>query len=526
MKGHRLRASQENGAILAEPPLDEVGTLLAENRGHFQQDLLFLGKPWQTLRQLACENALSAAKEYMRLAGEPLPAVSPSPLLPFSPSPPLILAGHQPELFHPGVWIKNFAIARVARQQGAAALNIIIDSDTAKWRSLFVPHGLVELDRNFGIEVPYEERLVVDEEFFAGFVARAHPLMESWPFEPMLAEFWPEVVRQRERTPLLGERIAAARRSLERRWGCHNLEVPLSHLCRTTSFAWFAGHLLSDLPRFHTIFNDALRVYRQTNRLRSRNHPVPDLARDGDWLEAPFWIWKPGQTHRDRLFVRVRANSLQIRQGLGGKRCLSRPDLDPQGWVENFQSMQGDDFKIRPRVLATTMYLRLLIGDTFLHGIGGAKYDELTDILIRRFYGIEPPGYLVLSGTLLLPLAWPPVSEGDVRRLSSELRDCWWNPERHLEAPSAQLRESVERKAALMQRPCLNQSQRLERFEQFRNINADLRLLAQKDLRRLGETLAISRKELTEKKILTRRDYPFCFYPEEQLRKFLTSVEA
>ena len=37
-------------------------------------------------------------------------------------------------------------------------------------------------------------------------------------------------LRQARRTPLLGERFAAARRTFERRWGCHQVEVPLSRL--------------------------------------------------------------------------------------------------------------------------------------------------------------------------------------------------------------------------------------------------------------------------------------------------------
>ena len=49
------------------------------------------------------------------------------------------------------------------------------------------------------------------------------------------------------------------------------------------------------------------------------------------------------------------------------------------------------------------MYARLFLADLFIHGIGGAKYDELTDELMRRFFKIEPPEFLTLTGTLLLP---------------------------------------------------------------------------------------------------------------------------
>ncbi len=51
----------------------------------------------------------------------------------------MIVTGHQPELFHPGVWIKNFAIASIARQTGGAALNLIVDNDIPKSSSIAVP---------------------------------------------------------------------------------------------------------------------------------------------------------------------------------------------------------------------------------------------------------------------------------------------------------------------------------------------------------------------------------------------------
>ncbi len=50
------------------------------------------------------------------------------------------------------------------------------------------------------------------------------------------------------------------------------------------------------------------------------------------------------------------------------------------------------------------MFARLVLSDVFIHGIGGAKYDQLTDAIVRRFFGVEPPGYLVATATLKLPL--------------------------------------------------------------------------------------------------------------------------
>ena len=52
---------------------------------------------------------------------------------------PLIVTGHQPELFHPGVWIKNFAAASIAAASGGVGLNLIVDNDVPKSSSIAVP---------------------------------------------------------------------------------------------------------------------------------------------------------------------------------------------------------------------------------------------------------------------------------------------------------------------------------------------------------------------------------------------------
>ena len=45
------------------------------------------------------------------------------------------------------------------------------------------------------------------------------------------------------------------------------------------------------------------------------------------------------------------------------------------------------------------MFARLAVADLFIHGIGGAKYDELTDAIGERFFGIQLRPYMVVSGT-------------------------------------------------------------------------------------------------------------------------------
>src|SRR5258708_29503052 len=123
---------------------------------------------------------------------------------------------------------------------------------------------------------------------------------------------WQEVLRHRDRP--IGAAFAAARRLLEQAWGCHNLEVPMSAVCQGEGFAWFAGELLAGLPRFRAHHSALVAAYRRRQHIKSRNHPVPDLGSDGDWVEAPLWAWRAGQ-RRGRLFARQRGDRLELRSG-------------------------------------------------------------------------------------------------------------------------------------------------------------------------------------------------------------------
>ncbi|HZT81555.1 MAG TPA: hypothetical protein VFA26_15120, partial [Gemmataceae bacterium] len=514
-----LRAPRADRAVLAYPPLEAVGGLLERNRDRLARARFdLLGRPFPDLRREAARQLLDQAADYFRSSGEPVPDV---------PDGPILLAGHQPELFHPGVWVKNFALHGLARRHGAVPVNLVVDNDTVKSTALrlpafrdppppvteFLPH-LVTVPFDYGgHEAPYEERPVLDEAVFASFPERAR---QPWGFTPMLGAFWNDVLAQARRTPLLGERFAAARRAWERRWGCHNFEVPVSRVCGTAAFGWFACHLLAELPRFHAIYNEAVHDYRRRHGIRSRNHPVPDLAADGDWLEAPFWAWRSHQPEaratgrRGRLMARRRGDRVELRVGEEAWPALRTPySVLGTPWEE--LGRQG--CKVRSRALTNTLYARLFLGETFLHGIGGGKYDELTDAILRRFYGIEPPEYVVLSATLLLPFPEYPARPEDCRRLAHELRDVYWNPQRHLGATEATLRELVEERREWVERRPETRRGRRERFRKLTELTERLRPAVAGQEAELRRRLEVCALEVGANAVLRRRDYAFCLYP-------------
>jgi len=53
----------------------------------------------------------------------------------------LLMTGHQPALYHPGVWVKNLLIGKVARKTAGLSLNLIVDNDLVSSTSIRVPQG-------------------------------------------------------------------------------------------------------------------------------------------------------------------------------------------------------------------------------------------------------------------------------------------------------------------------------------------------------------------------------------------------
>ena len=80
------------------------------------------------------------------------------------------------------------------------------------------------------------------------------------------------------------------------------------------------------------------------------------------------------------------------------------------------------------------MFARLVLSDIFIHGIGGAKYDQLTDAIVRRFFGVEPWEYLVATATLKLPLPRHSIEEADMARIDQMLRELRYHPELYVDA--------------------------------------------------------------------------------------------
>lgn len=524
---HRFRAPTGDGALAIE----WIGGDLATSQQAavaLNESLLDLqGRSLSQLRAWAREECLRAAAEYTSaLRNETVAAPAPGG--------PLFVAGHQPQLFHAGVWAKNFVLGGFAGP-GGTGLNLIVDNDTLSRTGVLAPAGTAAQPRFESINYdasrppqPWEDAPVIDAEQFDSFGQRAVAAMSAWRIDPVLHSMWPDAIEFRRQGARLVDCLVAARHRQERRWGLDNLELPVSRLCEQRSFLWFASHVLAHLPRFREVHNAVLWDYRQVNGIRSRSHPVPELGEQDGWLEAPFWVWRRGDLRRRHVFARQVNGEIALSDGVEEfTRIPLSPEKEACCAVEALEQLALRGIRFRTRALTTTLFARVLLGDLFVHGIGGAKYDEMTDRIIARFFGLVPPPFLMATATLRLSVGGLAACGPDaIGRLRHALRDVQFNPDRHGGLP----RELSARKEELVSAQHAALTSGLSRGERRgRRAGNRRRYLAFRVLRNEWSEIADARRQslraelesaehvAAAQSVLASREYSACLFPEPML---------
>ena len=516
----RYRAPAADGGLLAEPPLDRIASQLDANTARLNAAPTHIaGVPLSEYRVKAVAEVLTAAREYLAEGGEPAPP----------PAARLLVAGHQPDFFHPGVWVKKFVLHALAARHGAAPLNLVVDNDMVKSAAIRVPVVNddpakvtainLPFDRPKG-DRPHEEYHIVDRALFDSFPERLATYTRSWGFEPLVNQIWPMIGSELDRGVTLGTAASRVRRSLERRWGVTNFELPVSRLAETRAFAGFLCTMLGDLPRFVDAYNAAIRDYRSRNRLQSQNHPAPELRRWGDRIEAPFWIWRSDLAKRERLYVRLVGERIELQ---AGDRPVSQMPIGCSGAVDAWTEMSAAGWKVRPRALTLTLFARLCLADGFIHGIGGGKYDEVTDDIIRRFFQLHPPGYAVVTATLRLPLPRFPATPSSLHAAERRVRDLDWNPQRFVATRNG-LAAVAEQKVRLIVQEPVGKESRRRWFRDLQMLTREMRPALASDFDQAERNVNRARAELAANAVVASRDYAWPLFSEEPLRSSLSRL--
>lgn len=208
-------------------------------------------------------------------------------------SQPLIANGHQTELYHPGVWVKDVLMNAIARKLNGQGLHLAVDTDAPKHLNLQWP--------GFSMPVTDDPRLItapwtglldsptpVHVKQLASAVARA--LGSGGADEPMAGVFLDSMRRLSPETPSLSWALTNSIHLVDWELGLGHNALVTSPLWHSEPYLVFAHHLIAHAGAYAGDYNAALDDYRRRNGLRGSTRPMPDLTASPDACEIPFWL--------------------------------------------------------------------------------------------------------------------------------------------------------------------------------------------------------------------------------------------
>lgn len=524
-------APKHHGEKLLEPALNQVPVSISQAKEIFERSASGISLGSSTLKM----SRHSARVELLQAARRYSSAYRDLPQLAEGAESTIILGGHQPELFHCGVWFKNFVLSRIGQAYGATPIHFIVDNDLCRFTGIQVPQilagevslGWVDFDRPCQ-PMPWENRRLQDAAVWRSFPTRVHQACAKLKDEPLLGRLW-QYLNGMDLGQPLGCLLSQARHMIERDLGWKTLEIPLSDVVSTTEFAQFSVHLLTHLDRFQQIYNDELEKYRQAHRIRNHAQPLPDLATAQPWLEAPFWCYSAQSTNREPLWLCHQAGRILLSDHKGWEFSIEATDFDST--VEQWIRLLGAGVRIRPRALITTMYARLMLSDLFIHGIGGGKYDQVMDRIISEFFDLTPPPFLVASATMYLPFddCYEITQARDAGRLQlaqQQFNAVSANPELLLQTQIAsltaeqrgELAAAAKRKQDLL-KAIPSKGEKWEWHLAMKKAKQQLAELAQPHIRILQAEAEKLRAIANQQALLDSREYSFCLFSLEEITR-------
>ena len=503
---------QRSGEVLCVPPATEFVSLAQHNARLLADTPVQIGGvALAELRRRTRRQALEAATSYTRALGIE-PAVLAVDML-------LLVTGHQPFLFHPGIWIKHLLVDRLSTA-GVAALSIPVDSDAAEEIGADVPHydqGLRLVRETLlqcPADVPYEALASSAAQVWQEYLARLDAHLVTLPQRAVREAFGAFMQRAAtiQGVSDMGAFITVARRRHEgpRRY----LELPVSRMTQSPEFQLFFLQILHDSERFAECYNRHLNAYRERYNVRTAAQPFSNLERDGTRIELPFWLLHAGR--RRPLFAERQSHSWRL-----------WTEREPVATVRDGAGVDEiDHIPIRPRALTLTAFARLCLADLFVHGVGGGRYDRVTDSVIREYFGLEPPSYAVVTATLHLPLTeFNPVDER--QNLQRRMLELQHNPDRVLVAPSSQQQAWIDEKwrlIGLLDGGGLTRRERRQATQRIREINEWLSHALEDERGRIERRLADLTEVSAATAAATHRAYPFCFFPPQAVDDLIESM--
>jgi hypothetical protein len=455
---------------------------------------------------------------------------------------PLVLSGHQPVFFHPGLWAKCLAASTLAESLSGTPCHKITDTSLAPEHLHYLPEveengksRFKQLDFFRTKDMKQQEKTIPYAYLPAPeLAALEHIFTDSQVYSPELvkpriAAFWGKFTKGLKKEATWYDFHLHSLKMLDEICGTRRNYLQASKIWSSEPFIQFTASWLSNLPEMTESYNKSLDEYRAKYGITHDLTPMPNLKFENWWTEIPFWgVTKYHQRHS--LWAKKEGKHLMLKMK-GGDGTFS---LDH----ENIQAGLGTlALSLWPKAIPQTLFCRLFLCDFFVHGIGGAAYEEVGDMLFSKVFKLKPLAYGVVSGTYLVD---PEESRVVDVIMSHEQKIEWWgralaqNPEYlfthkanwEKELPvfmhqrfqgclkDPALRKLAEEKVKLVE-DLKNPAKKEGAAKKIKEVNFALYDGYTEVLKALEQGLMDVNKVKDTREVLGYREYPFfCFPPE------------
>ncbi|MEK6765464.1 MAG: hypothetical protein AABY49_04450 [Planctomycetota bacterium] len=538
MKIETFTIPKQNKEIFIKPAYENIPGLISLNKERFKSyDFDINGIPFPRFREQVRSETFKKARKYTEkiwslCSGLNIPGTENLPRIDdaYISDKDIIETGHSPILTHPGVLIKHGLVNSIAKKVNSIGVNMVVDNDACHDNCLNIPdiNGLDSSVERIEFlsslyNLAFEEIRYTDSTQLLSFKEGVLKALHNPDMKKTFEDFINIVINLSGQTQQFSDLFTYARHAFLLRFGISNLEIPVSLISETDPFLNFFLHITANARSFVDIYNAKLGEYRRLKKISSKANPLPDLMEKGYVVELPFWIWREGES-RKSLFASV-ANDRRI-SIICENKIVTHFDFgencNSSGNLERLKDLINTGIKFRPKAIVNTMYSRMFFSDLFIHGIGGAKYDLVTDEIIREFFGVESPAYATVSATLHLPYKPFNISNEDVIALKHVIKDMGYNPDRYASGEimeDAGMKSMASEKKDLIAREAHNSEERHRSFDRLRELNALMKEKIRPLIKEKEKELEDLEKKIRYNSIVTNREYPFCIYPELMLRE-------
>jgi hypothetical protein len=397
---------------------------------------------------------------------------------------PLVMTGHQPLFWHPGILAKFIATDAFAQRHGFATAQVVPDQDTGAFGRLDVP--VRRPDGALGVR--RATILPLDAQRPVGLQPATEPVAAERLDDAALAAVAEGVVAVRgavarhAAAPDAGRQLTAALSDLAAPWARPMLVVTARDLMRTAFARAILTRMVESPGACAAAYNAAARQVPSAG-------VEPLLVRD-DWVELPLWRLRDGK--------RLRAY-----------------DADVERWLEDDAAPA-----LLPRALLLTALLRMVVCDLFVHGTGGAAYDAVTERWLERWLGARPAHAVAVTATLHLPLGADGDDDAGLAARLQDRRRLWHDPDGDAERPSVVKRAMLAR----IEAASYQSGARREAFFAMHRALVERRRARADDIADVDRALATARRRAADARIARRRDWSFAIYPRSAVQELTDSI--